>query len=213
MGSKLPSLFASVKTVQLREDRSLGTKFFRLRVLINLLKPLQRIVRITTPDGTTHAGLIKYERLPIYFFICGLIGHRLRECPSANGDSVPITDLNYGSWMRGVDNLPSDQIFSKEIGQGGDGLDGFFAAKTQDDTPGRVASFLPNIPDVSSEVVTSESMGDLEIPQHPAPGSLTPQKRKTSDSRPKQSLTSPNLASKKMKILTAAVARQPRRSP
>lgn len=68
VGSKLPSLFDSVTTVQLREDRSLGKKYFRIRALIHILKPLPRLFRITTPDGTTHVGLLKYERLPFFLF-------------------------------------------------------------------------------------------------------------------------------------------------
>lgn len=90
-------------------------KFFRLRLPINLSKPLQRVFRITTPDGTTHVGLLKYERLPNFCFSCGIIGHRFRDCPTTSDVSVQLSDLPFGAWIRGVDNLLSDQLFSKDI--------------------------------------------------------------------------------------------------
>lgn len=80
VGFKLAKLMEACQIMQVREDKVLGTKFFRFRALINLTKPLQHIMRVTTPDVTMHVGLLKYERLPTFCFCCGLIGHRYRLC-------------------------------------------------------------------------------------------------------------------------------------
>lgn len=87
------------KILQLREDKHLGTKFFRFRALVDVSKPLQQTLGIGTPDGTTHAGLLKYERLPNFCFSCGLVGHRFRACPTAPSESLDVENSNYGAWM------------------------------------------------------------------------------------------------------------------
>lgn len=40
---KLTKVLSSCKTMQLREDKVLGTKYFRFRVMVDLKKPLQRL--------------------------------------------------------------------------------------------------------------------------------------------------------------------------
>lgn len=98
-------------TIQLREDKVLGTKYFRFRVLVDITKALKRIFKVTTPYGCTHAGLMKYEWLPPLCFFCGHIGHRYRSCSFALDEDMEVKNIGYGPWMRGVDFIASNQIF------------------------------------------------------------------------------------------------------
>lgn len=106
-GHKLAKVLDSSQTMQLREDRVIDTKFFRFRMLIHIARPLQRILHVHTPDGSMHAGLLKYERLPTFCLCCGLIGHRYTTCERLKNETVDVTSFLYGSWMAGVDNVIS----------------------------------------------------------------------------------------------------------
>ncbi|KAK6133954.1 hypothetical protein DH2020_032303 [Rehmannia glutinosa] len=70
-------------------DTSTGeglSRSVRVRVLLNPAKPLRRGTKITISNGTVMWISIKYERLPIFCFACGLLGHLKRECEIANED-------------------------------------------------------------------------------------------------------------------------------
>ncbi|PPR85699.1 hypothetical protein GOBAR_AA34985 [Gossypium barbadense] len=56
------------------------TEFMRIKVKIDILKPLKRVLRIVNKDGGERIGVLKYERLPDFCYLCGLIGHTLKRC-------------------------------------------------------------------------------------------------------------------------------------
>ncbi|PPR92754.1 hypothetical protein GOBAR_AA27921 [Gossypium barbadense] len=84
------------------KDRFGGwTEFMRIKVKIDILKPLRRVVRIVDKDRGERIGVIKYERLSDFCYICGLIGHTLKLCNNNKGGmELNDSNLQYGSWMR-----------------------------------------------------------------------------------------------------------------
>ncbi|MBA0809054.1 hypothetical protein Gohar_024738 [Gossypium harknessii] len=57
-------------------DRDGGwTEYIRLKVMIDVSKPLRRVVHLVSSDGAEIVCAIKYERLPTFCYICGLISH------------------------------------------------------------------------------------------------------------------------------------------
>ncbi|MBA0837807.1 hypothetical protein Goarm_009928, partial [Gossypium armourianum] len=63
------------------KDRNRGwTEFMRLKVKINVLKPLRRVVKLVDKDGLEMIGLLKYERLPDFCYECRIIGHTVKKC-------------------------------------------------------------------------------------------------------------------------------------
>ncbi|PPS01653.1 hypothetical protein GOBAR_AA19008 [Gossypium barbadense] len=84
------------------KDRFGGwTEFMRIKVRIDILKPLRRVVRIVDKDGGERIGVIKYERLPDFCYFCWLIGHILKRCNNNKGGMELIeSNLQYGNWMR-----------------------------------------------------------------------------------------------------------------
>lgn len=55
--------------------------FMRVRVLIDITKPLRRGVKVQLGDeGKISWAYLQYERLPNFCYRCGKFGHVLREC-------------------------------------------------------------------------------------------------------------------------------------
>ncbi|KAK1613829.1 hypothetical protein QYE76_019346 [Lolium multiflorum] len=73
-----------------------GTSFVRVRVKLDVFKPLTRFVGLH-PEGSERMSFqVMYEKLPKFCDICGLFGHGDVEC----GDGVHAeADKQYGAWM------------------------------------------------------------------------------------------------------------------
>ncbi|KAL5740379.1 hypothetical protein ACOSQ2_029559 [Xanthoceras sorbifolium] len=78
-------------------------RFLRVRVVIDVSKPLSRYLRVCLSEGDPDTVLLlRYERLTEYCFQCGVVGHIVRECQlehdSSGSSSVP--EFKFGTWMR-----------------------------------------------------------------------------------------------------------------
>lgn len=76
--------------------------FTRVRVQIDISEPLQRGVHLKLGDGTRKWIPFSYKRLPVYCFLCGILGHFERKCTLRfqayfvdPGKSFP-----YGEWLK-----------------------------------------------------------------------------------------------------------------
>ncbi|XP_031106836.1 uncharacterized protein LOC116011413 [Ipomoea triloba] len=79
MGNFIGSL---VKTDERNFDGSMRS-FFRIRVSINVTKPLRKGMRLKVENGDWVMVEFKYERLPTFCFLCGIIGHGEKFCPKS----------------------------------------------------------------------------------------------------------------------------------
>lgn len=59
---------------------SLWKDFMRVRAQIDVSKPLRRKMKVKPANGDAFYIEFKYERLPTFCFICGLIGHNESSC-------------------------------------------------------------------------------------------------------------------------------------
>ncbi|MBA0868969.1 hypothetical protein Goshw_021310 [Gossypium schwendimanii] len=93
------------------KDRNGGwTEFIRIKVKINVLNPLRRVVKLVDKDGTETIGVLKYERLPDFCYECGKIGHTVKTC-TINKESEVMSGLNpqFGSWLRAPIASPNQE--------------------------------------------------------------------------------------------------------
>ncbi|KAL8494414.1 hypothetical protein ACS0TY_025284 [Phlomoides rotata] len=75
----------------------------RVRVKVDLLKPVKRGTKLEISNSSVWVPF-KYERLPSFCYICGLMGHMKRECdlPDEGSDIVTLPEdkLPFGEWLR-----------------------------------------------------------------------------------------------------------------
>ncbi|KAJ4965235.1 hypothetical protein NE237_017084 [Protea cynaroides] len=60
--------------------QGLSTSFLRVRVTLEINKPLRHSISIQGKNGKEWLATVKYERLPAYCFFCGIIGHEQNRC-------------------------------------------------------------------------------------------------------------------------------------
>ncbi|KAH9665322.1 CCHC-type domain-containing protein [Citrus sinensis] len=74
--------------------------YMRIRVSMDVRKPLKRRMRLKKAGGDWIWVDFKYERLNIFCFTCGLLGHTAQQCPklyeSPKSEIVPV----YGHWLK-----------------------------------------------------------------------------------------------------------------
>ncbi|KAI7999590.1 hypothetical protein LOK49_LG09G01115 [Camellia lanceoleosa] len=74
----------------------------RLRVEINIAKPLRRGLKLALSGRESVWVTLTYEKLPNFCFHCGLLGHSIRDCANkilGEGEEVG-SPLQYGPWLR-----------------------------------------------------------------------------------------------------------------
>ncbi|KAK4844591.1 hypothetical protein QYF36_022078 [Acer negundo] len=103
IGWFLGGMIGEVLDVDDGNSEEAGGKFMRVRVRLEIDKPLKRCLRIDIlGDGVESVMLLRYERLPNHCFKCGMIDHSMQEClsseqiPVINGVVNPLFII----WMR-----------------------------------------------------------------------------------------------------------------
>ncbi|KAL5854486.1 hypothetical protein ACOSQ4_004288 [Xanthoceras sorbifolium] len=85
------------------DSKDLWGKFLRIKVRIDITKPLKRGIRMRLENfDTMITALIKYERLPDFCYGCGFIGHSVRECHNSEVRKSIMEGFEpkFGVWLR-----------------------------------------------------------------------------------------------------------------
>ena len=80
----------------------IGGNFLRVRVGINVRRPLSRGRKVMLGDGREVWVNFKYEKMPNFCYWCGLVSHDAKECSvwlSSKG-SLSLDQQEYGSWLK-----------------------------------------------------------------------------------------------------------------
>ena len=73
----------------------------RIRVDIEITKPLRRFIMLSNTTGKNDLwAQLSYERLPLFCYDCGIIGHSKIECIMEKGTVDMIKPRQYGDWLR-----------------------------------------------------------------------------------------------------------------
>ena len=75
-------------------------EYMRLRVFMDVRPPLKSGKRLRTPNGDEFFVSFKYERLSLFCFICGCLGHSDQFCPKLF--TIPKEEITHGwgVWLK-----------------------------------------------------------------------------------------------------------------
>lgn len=97
--------------------------YMRIRVELNVDNPLMRWKKIRMSNGNTAQVDFKYERLQIFCFICGKLGHSERFCEIPYTNSQDEIPRGWGVFLKAADRrsqaLTGNRWLRQEAGIGG----------------------------------------------------------------------------------------------
>ena len=85
------------------DAKSLGDgwkNFMRVRVSLDVRLPLKRHMGIRMQGGDWHWVNFQYERLPMFYFICGVLGHSNSACELLFENPQSYNEKAYGIYMQ-----------------------------------------------------------------------------------------------------------------
>nr|POE84238.1 hypothetical protein CFP56_71179 [Quercus suber] len=89
----------------------------RVRVDLQLDKPLRRGGKIASVEGEKFWVSFRYERLPTFCFHCGRLGHDLKHCQETSNNQS--SSNQYGDWLRAQGNSKTGVDKSRSTSSGG----------------------------------------------------------------------------------------------
>ncbi|XP_057793135.1 uncharacterized protein At4g02000-like [Salvia miltiorrhiza] len=88
-------------------------QYMRIRVGIRISEPLKRFKRIKQKDGSSFVVNFRYERLNIFCFLCGRLGHSESFCELMFNPISKNVEREWGVWLKAADrrgvNLAGDK--------------------------------------------------------------------------------------------------------
>lgn len=84
---------------------------FRMKVAVDVTHPLKRGFYAIDEQGTKCWYRVTYERLPMFCFLCGILGHGEVQCPTRYEDDFeePEGGLPFGNWLRATGDNSQDR--------------------------------------------------------------------------------------------------------
>lgn len=94
-------------------------EFLRVRVSIALDIPLKRRMKLKRNDQSWSWVNFKYEAIPTFCFICGIVGHGEKYCARLFDTPGELIERPYGVWMRADTKRRSHTMGAKWLRPGG----------------------------------------------------------------------------------------------
>ncbi|XP_057793291.1 uncharacterized protein LOC131009908 [Salvia miltiorrhiza] len=96
-------------------------QYMRIRVGIRVDEPLKRSKKIKSKDGSTFVVTFKYERLNVFCFLCGRLGHSENFCELMFNDEVKNKERQWGVGLKAADRRGQNLAGEKWIRTDGAG--------------------------------------------------------------------------------------------
>ena len=97
---ELGAVVGKVEEVESDDNGECIGKYVRARILVDITKPLKKIIFLEQ-DGENKIPIpVLYERLLDFCFCCDKLGHQFRECVKYKGQLKK--DLAFGPWLKAI---------------------------------------------------------------------------------------------------------------
>lgn len=120
VGKQLGDFFGSFLSYDPNNNSSIWRECMRIRIKIDVRKPLKRKKKICRKNGAECIVLCKYERLGDFCFICGLVTHTERFCSKRSSLGQAELVREWGDWLRAPSRRLAGQEMSKWLRDEGD---------------------------------------------------------------------------------------------
>lgn len=120
VGKQLGDFFGEFSQYDEKNSASIWREYMRVKIRIDVRKPLKRKKRITRKNGQDFVVHCKYERLGDFCFRCGLVTHTERFCRRTIDRKEEEGNREWGGWLRAQIRRGSGQSFSKWLREEGD---------------------------------------------------------------------------------------------
>jgi len=112
-----------------------GNDFVRVKVEVDISKPLCRGRKIDIGEDNDRWVFFKYEKLPNFCYWCGMVSHDEKDCEKwlTGRGSEPVGVQGYGAWLTAAPYNPGKSSFTTISGMG-DGLGGSKANNSMEQT-------------------------------------------------------------------------------
>ncbi|KAK1662775.1 hypothetical protein QYE76_050934 [Lolium multiflorum] len=94
--SELAKTIGEVIQIDMNNTGSEGGDYVRARIWLDVRRSLTRFVSFKPEGGEQVIMKVKYEKIPLFCAVCGLLGHEKEECGS--GVHSP-GKVGYGNWL------------------------------------------------------------------------------------------------------------------
>lgn len=121
VGKQLGNFFGTFIQYDANNNSSIWREFMRLKIRVDIRKPLKRKKKIVKRDKTEVVVQCKYEKLGDFCFICGLISHTERFCKKKLESTGGEVARDWGSWLRAPPRRAAGGIKSKWLRDEHDG--------------------------------------------------------------------------------------------
>lgn len=113
VGRQLGDFFGEFLLYDAKNNSSIWMEYMRLKIRIDVRRPLKRKKKITRKNGTEFVVMCKYERLGDFCFVCGLVSHTERYCRKNIDNKGVEGPKDWGGWLRATPRRAANQNRSK----------------------------------------------------------------------------------------------------
>lgn len=100
VGKQLGNFFGTFIQYDATNNSRIWREFMRIRIKLDVRKPLKRKKKILKKDRSEVMVHCKYEKLGDFCFVCGLLSHTERFCKKKLESSTSSGGKEWGQWLR-----------------------------------------------------------------------------------------------------------------
>ncbi|XP_031112078.1 uncharacterized protein LOC116016054 [Ipomoea triloba] len=151
--------------------------FMRVRVCIDISLPLKRKMKIQPNRGEAFYVDFKYERLPTFCFICGIIGHSERFCSM---QFEGVTEDFVRPFRTTFGNANQEHVQGEDAGKKNGSEEGHYPAdqSNQTDFVQSVATLNEKHKELTNHLMSTESSSNLGLSQFTYGSNLLEQRKR-----------------------------------